>query len=238
MKTPEQLRKLATKAKARADVAYTQRQGIADRIPMGQPILVGHHSEGRHRRDIARMDRSMQRAIDETEKAESYERRARFHEYRQSQLEHAEAFSDAVEGHFDVGEVVTARFTNCNRFHSFSGEIVGRTKNDWKVKSLESFREDEPAGRVFYIPTASSRKHSQNNCIEKVVRMKPPSLHHPSLRSLSEVQEEREAATGRCIHCGSDGGHEDSDCPELEFAHINASIDAAIAAYGRGDDER
>lgn len=33
-------------------------------IPMGQPILIGHHSEGRHRRDLARHDRAMRRAIE------------------------------------------------------------------------------------------------------------------------------------------------------------------------------
>lgn len=40
---------------------------IADGIPMGQPILVGHHSERRHRRDLQRMD-SHQRASIELEK--------------------------------------------------------------------------------------------------------------------------------------------------------------------------
>ncbi|WP_132290495.1 DUF3560 domain-containing protein [Kribbella sp. VKM Ac-2568] len=37
------------------------RRQISDHIPLGQPILVGHHSERRHRRDIERMDRLMQR---------------------------------------------------------------------------------------------------------------------------------------------------------------------------------
>lgn len=44
----------------KADGAETAYRRIADGIPLGQPILVGHHSEGRHRRDIARM-----RALDE-----------------------------------------------------------------------------------------------------------------------------------------------------------------------------
>lgn len=36
----------------------------SDGIPMGQPILVGHYSEGRHRRAIDRMDRNLKRAHD------------------------------------------------------------------------------------------------------------------------------------------------------------------------------
>lgn len=32
--------------------------------PMGQPILVGHHSEGKHRRSIDKLDKAMRRSID------------------------------------------------------------------------------------------------------------------------------------------------------------------------------
>lgn len=49
---------------------------IADRIPMGQPILVGHHSERRHRRDIDRIDRNMRKASEAAGQAEDLRRRA------------------------------------------------------------------------------------------------------------------------------------------------------------------
>lgn len=45
-------------------------------IPFGQPILVGHHSEGRHRRTIDRADKAMRRSIDADAKADHYERKA------------------------------------------------------------------------------------------------------------------------------------------------------------------
>ncbi len=45
-------------------------------IPFGQPILVGHHSEGRHRRAIARADNAMRRGIEASDKADHYEARA------------------------------------------------------------------------------------------------------------------------------------------------------------------
>lgn len=45
-------------------------------IPFGQPILVGHHSERRHRRAIERADNAMRKGIEETEKAAYYARRA------------------------------------------------------------------------------------------------------------------------------------------------------------------
>jgi hypothetical protein len=54
---------------ARADEAATG-------IPFGQPILVGHHSEGRHRAAIARIDRAMGAAVDNSRKAASMADRA------------------------------------------------------------------------------------------------------------------------------------------------------------------
>lgn len=110
----------------------------------------------------------MRQSIEEDERAAYWERRAGHVEHRERALEHAKDLSDVVEGKFEEGEEVIARFTNCNRFLVFRGVIVGRTKNDWKVKSLTSPYEEEQPGRVFYIPAASSRKYSRNNRIEKV----------------------------------------------------------------------
>ena len=45
--------------------AFGTANAIADMIPMGQPILVGHHSERGHRRDIARIDSNMRKGIDD-----------------------------------------------------------------------------------------------------------------------------------------------------------------------------
>lgn len=41
-------------------------------IPFGQPILVGHHSEGRHRRTLERADNAMRRSIEADNKADYY----------------------------------------------------------------------------------------------------------------------------------------------------------------------
>jgi hypothetical protein len=50
---------------------------ILDIIPPGQPILVGHHSEGRHRRDLARVDRYFEKAREEDEAAAYHEQRVK-----------------------------------------------------------------------------------------------------------------------------------------------------------------
>ena len=49
---------------AEAERARLSVAGIADGIPFGQPILVGHHSEKRARKDAERIENGMRRAVD------------------------------------------------------------------------------------------------------------------------------------------------------------------------------
>lgn len=63
---------------------------IMDMIPLGQPILrVGHHSEGRHRRDLARIDSLMGKGVEQGREADEAERRARAASATQRQRESA-----------------------------------------------------------------------------------------------------------------------------------------------------
>ncbi len=74
----ERLEQCAENAERRAAAAFDRadlseaKSGIA----FGQPILVGHHSERRHRRAIERADNAMRKAIEESDKAKYYARRA------------------------------------------------------------------------------------------------------------------------------------------------------------------
>ena len=61
----------AEKAQASADAAFRRanlREEVSG-IPFGQPILVGHHSEGRHRAAIRRADNAMRKSIEESKRA-------------------------------------------------------------------------------------------------------------------------------------------------------------------------
>lgn len=59
-------------AEARSSAAYQKAHAVSSMIPMGQPILVGHHSENRHRRDLRRIDSGMRKSIEESKKADYY----------------------------------------------------------------------------------------------------------------------------------------------------------------------
>ena len=54
----------AAKATASSQSHHDAARRILDVIPPGQPILVGHHSEKRHRRDLAKVDSAMSHAIE------------------------------------------------------------------------------------------------------------------------------------------------------------------------------
>lgn len=70
------LRERAIKKSAESDAAWKRMDNIAAIIPLGQPILVGHHSERRHRRDIKRIDQSMRKSVEASHEAAELERRA------------------------------------------------------------------------------------------------------------------------------------------------------------------
>lgn len=71
----ERLQEQAAKAESEA-TAYGNRATTLAHAMNGQPILIGHHSEKRHRRDIARMDSYMGKAVALSDKAKHYEQRA------------------------------------------------------------------------------------------------------------------------------------------------------------------
>lgn len=70
------LRTWSEKREQRSNTAFESARRVADGIPLGQPILVGHHSERRHRRDIERIDNGMRAGVDHARKATEMSNRA------------------------------------------------------------------------------------------------------------------------------------------------------------------
>lgn len=66
-----------TKRASESAQALDEVERLAAMIPPGQPILVGHHSERRARRDAQRIENGMKRAVMLFERAEYWEERAR-----------------------------------------------------------------------------------------------------------------------------------------------------------------
>lgn len=62
----------AKKREKRADSRFAQVDEIADGIPPEQPVLVGHHSEKRHRRDLDRMATGMRKGFEHRDMAKRH----------------------------------------------------------------------------------------------------------------------------------------------------------------------
>src|ERR1700744_2110908 len=72
----ERANHLAEKAEEKSDALYQKARDMADVIPFGQPIHVGHHSEQRDRNYRERIHNTYGKAFAEMDKAKYYEQKA------------------------------------------------------------------------------------------------------------------------------------------------------------------
>jgi len=78
------LKRRARNATEIANQEYCRARELGSIIPFGQPILIGHHSEGRHRALLKRIEAKQRKASEAYEKAAYYENRADSAETNQS----------------------------------------------------------------------------------------------------------------------------------------------------------
>lgn len=72
----ERFEDYSAKREQDAERAHAAVSAIADNIPLGQPILVGHHSERHARRDAEKIENGMRRAVNAWKTAKYWEQRA------------------------------------------------------------------------------------------------------------------------------------------------------------------
>lgn len=72
----ERLREWAAKRAKKSEASFARVASIADNIPFGQPILVGHHSERHARRDQDRIHTGMSKGVEHAKKADEMASRA------------------------------------------------------------------------------------------------------------------------------------------------------------------
>lgn len=77
-KRAEKLQNAALNAEKKSNQYWKTSHSITDNIPMGQPILVGHHSEKRHRRDLDKSWNAMGKSVEYSKKADDYQNRVAY----------------------------------------------------------------------------------------------------------------------------------------------------------------
>lgn len=103
----------SSKAQKRSDAALDRSHQTLDRIPLGQPILVGHHSERRHRADLKRADGAMRVSVEEG-------KTARYHSDR------ADAARRNADDRVSLPSMVARRDTALAEVRRCNREIAGR----------------------------------------------------------------------------------------------------------------
>jgi len=66
----------ADKREKKSNKAFESAHDMANQIPLGQPILIGHHSEKRARRDQERIHNNMKKCVDNSDMADLHREKA------------------------------------------------------------------------------------------------------------------------------------------------------------------
>ncbi len=71
----KRLHEWAEKREQKAAGSLERARELADMIPLGQPVLSGHHSEGRHRRDLGRIEGGYRAGFEHAARADEFKSR-------------------------------------------------------------------------------------------------------------------------------------------------------------------
>jgi hypothetical protein len=133
----ERLQNAASKATAKSNQYYAASNKDAGFLSLGEPIKIGHHSEGRHRRAIEQANSNMGKCVAESEKADQYSNRAEYWEARENLIN--ESMPESVEYFEHKLELAKARHEGLKngtieRDHSFSLSYAKKEVNEIQKK--------------------------------------------------------------------------------------------------------
>lgn len=181
----ERYKELAKKHTDNSNGLFVQAHKMAECIPFGQPIIVGHHSEGRDRRFRARIHKTMDKAVEEKQTADYYNRKA------------ASAASNKAISSDDPDAVARlkvkiAGLEKLQEIMKSANKIIKRAKGtkEEKIAELESLRIPNPArllepdfcGRLGF----PSYKLTNNNATIRTARQRLEQLQKQELQQTTE----------------------------------------------------
>jgi hypothetical protein len=149
----ERLRERASAAEGEGHARVNAARRIGAMIPMGQPILVGHHSERRHRRDLARIDASYRGGFAALEKAKTLASRAASAERNNMISSDDPSAADRIRDKIAKLEKVVAQMKDANkRIRSGRGDraksIAALVAGGLTEKQAEGLLTPDFAGRI------------------------------------------------------------------------------------------
>lgn len=219
----------AQKAARRSDTAFSAIHRLADLIPLGQPILLGHHSERHARRDAERITNGMTRGCEEAKLAGHHRACA---DWLELALDRS-IFSDDADAIARIEEKIAglearrARYRTVNAAWRKAGKPKADDTDGWgKVATIlgcqpEDLREGRLNQARDFIDRGPYPSYLGQNAGGEIGRLK---ARIEEIRRRSERAEAAEAAGGMTI--------EGEDYVSVTFAEKpeRSTIDALKAA--------
>jgi hypothetical protein len=177
----ERLLRRADKLDAISNARYMAAKKAVEGIPMGQPILVGHHSERRHRGDLAREDNNMRKSVETSKLAAEARAKA-------SGVGTAGISSDDPDAPAKIAE----RLRTLERHHEMmllanrfirTGNDEGMVKAGWTVEQIAKLKEPALGGEKGF--PAYALTNSNANMLR--LRKRLASLNAAKTRETKEV---------------------------------------------------
>ena len=133
----ERLRNAASNATNRSNQYYAASNKDANFLSLGEPIKIGHHSEGRHRRAIEQANSNMSKCVEQSNLSDEYSRRSQYWESRTNLIN--ESMPESVEYFEYKLEQAKARHEGLKngtieRDHSFSLSYAKKEVNEIQKK--------------------------------------------------------------------------------------------------------
>jgi Domain of unknown function (DUF3560) len=122
---------------AKADAAHQAAHDATAGIPFGQPILVGHHSEGKHRRAVERGQRQASKAVEHSDMAKRHQQAA---ETIERQLD-ASIYDDDPDAIERLRERIEQRETK--RAEMKSANAAYRKQHRAELKGMTAYERDQ-----------------------------------------------------------------------------------------------
>jgi hypothetical protein len=160
---------------------------IASHIPLGQPILVGHHSERRHRKDLARIDSNWEAARELHAKAEAQARAA---DEIEAQADNA-IYDDDPDAIERLSEKIVRLEAERERRKKANADY--RKEHRAELKAMDAY---DRAHAVPY-PFMQNITGNITRCRERLVRLQREKISGPRDRVIVAKY------NGTCADCGA-----------------------------------
>ncbi len=146
----------ATRRDRKAEAGFSRAHSIADAIPLGQPILVGHHSEAHARKDQERIHSGMSQGCESQAMAEHHRSKA---DGIQQQLNHS-IFSDDPDATERIEDRIAHLEAKREARKAVNKIVHGAPKDQWtpaKETALMALGLTQPQAEKLFQPDFAGR---------------------------------------------------------------------------------